>query len=56
MKANRIVKIRNLWRKWSHLNSSPAGWMSDYELEKIAKRIPKRIAGSRFVADAILEK
>lgn len=38
------------------MNISPAGWMSDGELELIAKRIPKRFTAKRFVTDAILEK
>lgn len=56
MRTKRIEKIRKLWRDWGHMNVSPASWMSDDELEAVAKRIPKRFTAKRFVTDSILEK
>lgn len=40
MKTTRLQTIRKAWRLLGSTAASPAGWMSDEELEAIAARVP----------------
>jgi len=49
----KIKSIRNAWRHLGTTHASPAGWMSDDELETIAKRIPKNVAAKTVLAESL---